>query len=128
MEKLAENDLAYFYLRHVVIVVTAVTTISLTPVVFDFVEYFCNGLVLFLSYDHLNDILSTIDDFWNLFHFLNIFIEVPDGSFICVLGISNLHVTWEITLNAKHVFGLFTWKTWKCWMRVHLNWNNHGRK
>ena len=26
MEKLAENDLAYFYLRHVVIVVTAVTT------------------------------------------------------------------------------------------------------
>ena len=32
MEKLAENDLTYFYLRHV-IVVTAVTTISLTPVV-----------------------------------------------------------------------------------------------
>jgi len=32
MEKLAENDLAYFYLRHVVIVVTAVTTVSLTPV------------------------------------------------------------------------------------------------
>jgi hypothetical protein len=29
MEKLAENDLTYFYLRHVVIVVTAVTTISL---------------------------------------------------------------------------------------------------
>jgi hypothetical protein len=32
MEKLAENDLTYFYLRHVVIIVTAVTTISLTPV------------------------------------------------------------------------------------------------
>ena len=32
MEKLAENDLIYFYLRHVVIVVTAATTISLTPV------------------------------------------------------------------------------------------------
>jgi hypothetical protein len=32
MEKLAENDLAYFYLRHVVIVVTAVTTIILMPV------------------------------------------------------------------------------------------------
>jgi hypothetical protein len=32
MEKLAENDLAYFYLRHVVIVVTAITTISLLPV------------------------------------------------------------------------------------------------
>jgi len=32
MEKLAENDLTYFYLRHVVIAVTAVTTISLTPV------------------------------------------------------------------------------------------------
>ena len=31
MEKLAKNDLTYFYLRHVVIVVTAVTTISLTP-------------------------------------------------------------------------------------------------
>ena len=29
MEKLAENDLTYFYLRHVVIVVTTVTTISL---------------------------------------------------------------------------------------------------
>jgi hypothetical protein len=35
---------------------------------------------------------------------------------------------WEITLTAKHVFGLFTWKTWKCWMRVHLSWNNHRRK
>jgi len=33
MEKLAENDLTYFYLRHVVIVVTAVTTISLPPVI-----------------------------------------------------------------------------------------------
>ena len=31
--------------------------------VFDFVEYFCNGLVLFLSYDHLNEMISTIDDF-----------------------------------------------------------------
>jgi hypothetical protein len=31
MEKLAENDLTYFYLRHAVIVVTAVTTISLSP-------------------------------------------------------------------------------------------------
>jgi hypothetical protein len=29
MEQLAENDLTYFYLRHVVIVVTAITTISL---------------------------------------------------------------------------------------------------
>ena len=33
MEKLAENDLAYFYLRHVAIIVTAVTMISLPPVV-----------------------------------------------------------------------------------------------
>jgi hypothetical protein len=33
MEKLAENDLIYFYLRHVVIVVTAVATISLPPVI-----------------------------------------------------------------------------------------------
>ena len=32
MEKLAENALTYFYLRHVVIVVTTVTTLSLTPV------------------------------------------------------------------------------------------------
>ena len=31
MEKLAENDPTYFYLRHVVIVVTADTTISLMP-------------------------------------------------------------------------------------------------
>jgi hypothetical protein len=36
MEKLAENDLTYFYLRHVVIVVTAVTTTSLTPVIHAF--------------------------------------------------------------------------------------------
>ena len=36
---------------------------------FDFKEYFCNGLVLFLNYDHLNEILSTIDDFWNFSHF-----------------------------------------------------------
>ena len=33
MEKLAENDLTYFYLRHVVIVVTAVSTFSLPPVI-----------------------------------------------------------------------------------------------
>ena len=37
--------------------------------VFDFVEYFCNSLVLFQRYDHLSEILSTIDDFWNFFHF-----------------------------------------------------------
>ena len=34
MEKLAENDPTYFYLRHVVIVLTAVTTISLSPVIY----------------------------------------------------------------------------------------------
>jgi hypothetical protein len=34
MNKLAENDRTYFYHRHVVIVVTAVTTISLTPVIY----------------------------------------------------------------------------------------------
>jgi hypothetical protein len=34
MEKLAENDLAYFYLCHVVIIVTAVTTISLMPLIY----------------------------------------------------------------------------------------------
>jgi hypothetical protein len=33
LEKLAENDLTYVYHRHVVIVVTAVTTISLPPVI-----------------------------------------------------------------------------------------------
>jgi hypothetical protein len=32
MEKLEENDITYFYHRHVVIVITAVTTISLPPV------------------------------------------------------------------------------------------------
>jgi hypothetical protein len=31
MEKLAENDLPYFYLRYVVIVVNAVTTLSPSP-------------------------------------------------------------------------------------------------
>jgi hypothetical protein len=30
--------------------------------VFDFVEYFCNGLVLFLSYDHLQ-ILPNVCNF-----------------------------------------------------------------
>ena len=34
MEKLAENDLTYFYLRHVVIVVTAFTPIILPPVIY----------------------------------------------------------------------------------------------
>jgi hypothetical protein len=43
--------------------------------VFDFVEYFCNGLVLFLSYDHLNEMISTIDDFWNFFHFWKPFLN-----------------------------------------------------
>jgi hypothetical protein len=38
--------------------------------VFDFKEYFCNGLVLFLSYDHWKEILSTIDDIWNFSYFL----------------------------------------------------------
>ena len=33
MEKLAENDLTYFYFRHVVIVVSAITRISLTSVI-----------------------------------------------------------------------------------------------
>jgi hypothetical protein len=32
MKKLAESDLTHFYLRHVVIIVTAVTMISLSPV------------------------------------------------------------------------------------------------
>jgi ABC-type glycerol-3-phosphate transport system permease component len=47
MEKLAENDLTYFYLSHVVIVVTAVTTISLPPVsgyLFSHFQYKARGL------------------------------------------------------------------------------------
>jgi hypothetical protein len=32
MEKLSDNNLTYIYLRHIVIVVTADTTINLTPV------------------------------------------------------------------------------------------------
>jgi hypothetical protein len=43
MEKLTENDLTYFYLRHVVIVVTTVTTISLPPV--NFIKNFETGYV-----------------------------------------------------------------------------------
>jgi len=43
MEKLAENDLTYFYLPHVVIVVAAVTTISLTPVLKGSLKNTMNG-------------------------------------------------------------------------------------
>ena len=49
MEKLAENDLTYFYLRHVVIVVIAVTTISLPPVVycgFNVIVRYCDRLAV----------------------------------------------------------------------------------
>jgi hypothetical protein len=31
--------------------------------VFDFVEYVCNGLVLFLSYDHLNEFCQQLTIF-----------------------------------------------------------------
>jgi hypothetical protein len=41
MGKFAENDLTYFYPRHVVIVVTAVTMISLPPVITISVEIDC---------------------------------------------------------------------------------------
>jgi len=47
MEKLAENDLNYFYLCHVVIVVTAVTTISLTPVLIRLLSYSLKSLNVF---------------------------------------------------------------------------------
>jgi len=46
MEKLAENDLIYFYLRHVVIVVTALTTISLTPVLNEEIEISFNSMII----------------------------------------------------------------------------------
>jgi hypothetical protein len=46
--------------------------------------------------------------------------EVLHGDFLschcCILALRS-HVFWEITLTATHVFGLFTWKTWKCWIR-----------
>jgi hypothetical protein len=47
----------------------------------------------------------------------------------CLCGILALrsHDFWEMTLTTEHVFGLFTWKTWKCWMRVHLSWNNQKK-
>jgi hypothetical protein len=45
MEKLAEYDLTYFFLRHVVMVVTAVTTISLTVVdIGNSLEYYLKPL------------------------------------------------------------------------------------
>jgi hypothetical protein len=55
-EKLAENDLTYFYLRHVVIVVTAVTTTSLTPVIHAFLSELENNLLQ----QYLRDILAVI--------------------------------------------------------------------
>jgi hypothetical protein len=52
MEKLAENYLTYFYLRHVVMVVTAVTTISLTVVdIGNSLEYYLNADDIDTSFD-----------------------------------------------------------------------------
>ena len=47
-----------------------------------FQKYFWNGLVLFLSYDHLNEILSTIDDFLNFFHFLVPYRRMPKRTIV----------------------------------------------
>jgi hypothetical protein len=52
---------------------------------------------------------------------------VPPSCLCCILALRS-HDFWEMTLTAKHVFGVLTWKTWTCWMRVHLSWNNHRRK
>ena len=53
MEKLAENDLTYFYLRHVVIVVYAVTTISLTPVIIgDIISSLNHNIIAYIIYGH----------------------------------------------------------------------------
>ena len=52
---------------------------------------------------------------------------VPSSCHCGILALRSRYF-WEIALTAKHMFGLFTWKTWKCWMRVHLNWNNFRRK
>jgi uncharacterized ubiquitin-like protein YukD len=51
LEKLAENDLTYFYLRHVVIVVTAVATISLPPVLMG-KQIDCHSKKKHISDDH----------------------------------------------------------------------------
>jgi hypothetical protein len=57
MEKLAENDLTYFYLRHVVMVVTAVTTMSLTPVI-SVMDLECNLItVKLMQYEFIVDLL-----------------------------------------------------------------------
>ena len=57
MEKLAENDLTYFYLRHVVMVVTAVTTMNLTPVI-SVMNLECNLItVKLMQYDSIVDLL-----------------------------------------------------------------------
>jgi hypothetical protein len=57
MEKLAENDLTYFYLRHVVMVVTAVTTMSLTPVI-SVMDLECNLItVKLMQYESIVDLL-----------------------------------------------------------------------
>jgi hypothetical protein len=57
MEKLAENDLTYFYLRHVVMVVSAVTTMSLTPVI-SVMDLECNLItVKLMQYESIVDLL-----------------------------------------------------------------------
>jgi hypothetical protein len=59
MEKLAENDLTYFYLRHVVVVITAVTTISLPPVAFGIFKLFLNTIIYHFFYISKQNLLIT---------------------------------------------------------------------
>ena len=81
MEKLAENDLTYFCLCHVVIVITAVTTIILPPVNNREIwrittQFFLCQKLFYLNYDHKLVIYATLscviqvldreyDTFWN---------------------------------------------------------------
>ena len=91
--------------------------------IFRFVKYLSTFFYTYLPVNiHLQLIIIT-----------NISILTDPAYFVppsCHCGILALRSRdfWEITLTVKHVFDLFTWKTWKCWMRVHLNWNNHRRK
>jgi hypothetical protein len=59
MEKLAENDLTYFYLRHVVVVVTTVTTISLLTVPFGIFKLFLNTIIYHFFYISKQNLLIT---------------------------------------------------------------------
>ena len=86
--------------------------------------HFCK----FLSWNRFVRYLSTffytylpINIHFQLIIITNVSILTDPAYFVppsCHCGILALRSRdfWEITVTATHVFGLWTWKTWKCWM------------